>query len=939
MIRKILFVSLAVLFIATFQYTPPVFASSNVVSYLCELGIACYNLGKYDEALSEFNKVLIIDPANQTAQEYVNKIFQSENAEPESFAQPENAEPKSYAAVQEEEPRPSAIIRSDYSAYSMDRDQAMDDSFEEVTMAFPAVNKPLQKEKTEKKESEAKYKIGPINITGEVQMRAGFTSKDAIWKLANYDLNEKNYRMLSEDAYNLRENTYDRRIYDRLRVNLDTNTTEGFGFHSNITVDPWSFTGKTDKITIPGMGGDAAEIQLKYWSNTRYTLNESVYTLFNGDSLNLPEIKVVNNNSTIPTTVTSGFTNIFDIPKLKIHREFQPMRELWLDYKTDVVKVRAFPFAYENQAVTFDDPLRLSNNRIWWENSPWINGWKHGMYNPTPDDFTPGLWDNTVSFVARDSEGRRLTTLRGLTLDYTPGEKTSFVSSIASPKNPWQDYSEVDNVIFANRVKHFLRDNLKIGAIYTSRFAFNIDQAYKTDYRNYVAGGDISYEVIDGLMANFEVATSRSFNDISNSDFKTSCAGNAYYFSVVGRFPRESVINTEYGYDGIKSGEGEEFFNKFRIFVSRMDSEFDQSLSNYTETRDDEYWGRHLHFRQPFKYYYQGEGQLLTWDDVKANKIGNGIDVGRSTFGLRLESSLWADTVVNLFDVRNVHEAERKKFVENVVRDELTWKATDKLTTKLLGIYQRMPKTKGGVDPFIIDPQTEAPVLNSYIQDGMNDSLKTGSLGMEYSFFDWLALNGIWEYTNDISLSYDEFPRGIFNSGNHALITQYYDKYYRENLTWLWDQACFPAPPYPFYNIFKAGLRLTPIENMDFYLDYTRNAYEKAGQVDDNMNHIGIQLSYRPIPKISIFLKYTYSRWQDLDRLAAGYTNMVGHHNFFSELIYRFSVDQDVTFQFGEASRDPFMGEVNTIGWDPYSGDLRTIDTQHIFRAYYRRKF
>jgi len=921
--RKILGVILALLLIISYLYIPPVFASPQAVSYLCELGISCYHLGKYEEALAEFNKVLLIDPANKTAQDYINKIFREENAAPP-------AKPTFQS---------SQITENEDLTVFKDRDMVVEDTFRRLSSAYPATDKPAAKETAKGKEGSAKYRVGPVNITGEVQMRAGFTSKDAIWKLANWDLNEKNWRMLSVNAYDQGANTYDRRVYDRLRVNLNTDNTEGFGLHSIIIVDPWSFTGKTDKITIPGAGWDAAEIQLKYWSNTRYTVNEKINTLFNGDSFNLPEIKVSNNNTTVPVSVLSGFGNTYNIPKLKIHREFQPVRQLSFDYKTDTAKLEIFPFAYENKAVTFDDPLRLSNNRIWWENSPWINGWTHGMYNPIPDDFTPGLWDNNIPFSARDSESQRLTSLRGLTLNFNPSEKTSFVSSLASPRNPWQDIAEVDNVIFANRAKHFLMDNLRIGAIYTSRFAFNIDQDYQTDARNYVAGTDISYEVIDGLTANIEFASSKSFNDISNKDFKSEKTGNSYYASLVGRFPGESIINTEYGYDGIQPAKEEKSFNKFRLFAARMDNEFQQPLSNYTETRDDESWGRHLHFRQPFKYYYQGEGALLTWDDVKNFRIGNGIDYGRSVFGLRVESSLWESRIENLFDVRNVHNSANNKFIENVVHDEVTLKITDKLTTKAMGIYQKMPKTKGGIDPFIIDPQSEVYVDNTYIKDGVDASLKTGSLGMEYKFFDWASLNGIWEYTNDISLSYDEFPRGIFNGGNRSLITQYYDNYYRTNRTWLYNQANFPAPPYPFYNIFKAGLHLIPIENMDFYLDYTRNAYEKAGQVDDNMNHIGFELGYRPVPKISIFLKYTYSRWQDLDRLAAGYTNMIGHHNFFTELIYRLSEDQDFTFQYGEASRDPFMGEVLDIGWDPYGGDLRTIDTQHIFRAYYSRRF
>ena len=105
---------------------------------------------------------------------------------------------------------------------------------------------------------------------------------------------------------------------------------------------------------------------------------------------------------------------------------------------------------------------------------------------------------------------------------------------------------------------------------------------------------------------------------------------------------------------------------------------------------------------------------------------------------------------------------------------------------------------------------------------------------------------------------------------------------------------------------------------MDIYLDYTCNNYRKAGQVDDNMNHVGIELAYTPMPKFSMFLKYTYSRWQDLQSIAQGIEKTIGHHNAFAEFIYRLSADEDFTFQYGEASRDPYMGSVLDIVWDPY---------------------
>jgi len=897
-------------------------AAENIASqYLCEFGIALYRMGKYDDALTEFKKALISEPNNKTAQEYMNLIFQEElNLRP--IKEPAVNLAKTDKKTSQELTREQLIDRELYNYSNLE-------GFEETTKQF--------------KDEKPAIKAGPVEISGEVQLRGGFTSKDAYWKRANFDLNEKNWRMLSEAGLNNREDTYDPRIYDRLRVDLDTRNEEGFNFHSNITVDPWSFTGRSKIVTLTGTGapgGELAQFQLKYWSNAGYTINQGVIGTENGDIVNIPEIKVVDNKTESPVEVVTTAGNKFIIPQTKIYKKFIPAREFWVDYIQEGLKLRAYPIAYENQALTFDDPLKLSNNHIWWENSPWINAWTPGQYNSaaTPADFTKGYWDNTLSFYTRDSEGRRLTALRGGSFEFNPGENTAIMTSIATPMNPWQEYSDVDNVLSATRVKQALTQNLDLGMSLTSRVGFNQNNASKFDAWNYVVGTDLGYEVIDGIKTNFEVAYSQNRYDISNSEYRSRDNGYGYYFSLIGRYPFESIIDTKFGYDGINPGKGDSFFTKFKLYAARMDASFDPSLSSYVETRDDEWWSRHIHFRKPFGYYYQGEDQMLTWDDIKGSAVGNGIDIGRSTFGLRVESQLWDKTADNLFDARNVH-ATNGKFLENVIRDEMTVNLNEKLSGKFLGIYHRLHDTYGTIDPYIFNPQTREYYFNELIEDGKDPSVATGSVGMEYRFFEWLALNGVYEYTNDISLGLDNFPRGLLNEKNRTNLVYDNDRKYREILNYLYDQQYFPTPPYPYYNVVKAGLRLNPFEDLQVYLDYTRNPYEKAGQIDDNMNHVGFEISYLPMKKLGIFLKYTYSRWQDIDKLIQGINKLYGHHNFFGEVIFRKSEDEDLTFQYGEASRDPYMGGVLDIGWDPYGGSLRTTDTQHIFRLYYRKKF
>jgi len=980
----ILLVFLIISITGLLSFSAPCFAASEAAQYLCDFGISYYRQGRYDDALSAFNKVLLVDPANGTAKTYIDKIFSLSTSQPSVQPLTKVVEPvkiqkitpkADVKAVPEMKQSVQPVVKAQ--SKSPDKktiDKAQDQAFKKAAGLLkqenavlvnkpkaPALKKSVQIDEysredimnntlenaltplsdSEEEMGKEPMTLGGIAITGEVQARMGFTSDEAIWKRANWDMNERNWRLLSQNAHNNGINTFDYRIYDRLKMNLDTNKEDGFDFHSNVTVDPWSWTGKSARVTTPTSAfGDTADIQLLYWSNTGYTINQTVFTNRLGNSINLPESKVV--RSGVDGFLVPGAfdpSDTFTIPQLKIYRQFQPVREAWFDYKQKGLKLRFLPIGYENQALNFDDPLKLSNNRTWWEDSPWTRAWKHGNENSglTPVDFTKGYYDNSLSYFVRDSEGQRLTSLRGVSLDYAPSENTSLVSSLSSPKGYWQDYSEVDNVISATRLKHMLKPYIGLGFSFTTRLGLNVDTKDRVDNRNHVVAGDLSYEIFDGLLANAEVATSRYITDISSSEYKTKYTGGAYYFSLTGRLPRMSIINVPYGYAALQPGEDEKFFNKFRFFVARMDANFNQSLSSYSETRDDEFWGRHLHFRRPFQYYYQGEGQMLTWDDISSFRVGNGIDKGRNTIGLRIESKLWDNKVENFFDVRNVH-GTNNKFIENVARNETKVKITDKLSSKFLGIYQEMPRTKGGYDPYLFNSLTGLPYQNTSISDGVDPSIGTASFGAEYEFTDWLSWNGIYEFTNDITLGYDGFPRNVFSSNNMGYTYLDSDRYYRELNTFLYNQQYFPAPPYRYYDIFKTGLRFAPLKNLEFYVDYTYNDYKLAGPVDDNMNHVGFECSYMPSPKFSMFLRYTFSRWRDLNYLSIN-TDPTDHHNFFAEFTYRKSENEDFTFQYGEAMRDPYMGGVLDIGYDPFGGSMKTIDTEHIFRLYYRRKF
>jgi hypothetical protein len=166
------------------------------------------------------------------------------------------------------------------------------------------------------------------------------------------------------------------------------------------------------------------------------------------------------------------------------------------------------------------------------------------------------------------------------------------------------------------------------------------------------------------------------------------------------------------------------------------------------------------------------------------------------------------DDFYNLFDVRNVHNVNGK-FVENVVRDEMTMKLTDKLTAKAWYLPEDA-QDRGRIDPYIYDGTTGEFFTNRLFLTGRPiDQDRFARLN--YEFFDWLSLNGIYERTNDYTLAYGNFPQNILRDDT-SLYGRYYQygNYYSYVAPFLYGQGIFPQAPYEFYNVFKSGLRSFP---------------------------------------------------------------------------------------------------------------------------------
>ena len=414
---------------------------------------------------------------------------------------------------------------------------------------------------------------------------------------------------------------------------------------------------------------------------------------------------------------------------------------------------------------------------------------------------------------------------------------------------------------------------------------------------------------------------------------KTGENGNAYFLSLTRTNQPDGLMDKDY-YNVLPTNKEDDFY-KSRFYFARMDNQFRSSLSNYRETRDDSYWHRHLNFVQPLDHFFAKDRKQLTIYDVEPFGFGTGIDYGRTVLGLNAAFHLWNGTLKNKTDWRNVHR-NNNKFIENEIRTEFTYQANPKLKTKALYLNHNLPVTVAGEDPFITDPTTGLFLANTAIQGGEDRDLETISTGVQYDLNKWLTLNGIWEYTNEsTTLGSDNFPRGILNDSSVFTFSQG-DDIFRRDFPFLYSQNFFDLPPYDYYNILKFGMHLKPRENLNFYIDYTRNPNEFAGQIDSNINHLGFQVAYAPTERLGFFTKYTWSQLKNIDEVVFdSKIETESHHNLFAEARFNIRDTDKLVMQYGVGPSPT----VASASFDPFGGSLITLDTQHVTRLFYTKYF
>lgn len=845
--------------------------------------------------------------------------------------------------------RPDALNRLDAV------NQALDQSEEAIAQAAPVEQAPVQVVPAQAAavptasigSTPSPSSGNTVKINGYARAAMGIDSSgNAIFRRANADLNERNWRILSSSGLNHNINTYDPAIYSQLKVIMDASVAAAVvSFHLNLIVDPWSFTGKSKTLLLPTAWGDQAKVQYLWWGNTGYTVNTSNHTIRFGGAFNLPEIKVKGNivpATSLATTISNqyGQTDTFNIPAVKLDYTFNPVREAWVDIKpNNDFKLRFFPMAYQDQAMTTNDPLKLSNNSQWWAESPWIDGWAQGNFNAgtTPVSFTKGAWDKSLAFLTQDSPGQRLTALRGVSLAYKNDNEneTDLNAEIATPKTLWQNYSDINAVPGSIRLQQFIGNQFYIGVMGNMHLGYTTNESL--DAENFVEAADTGVRPLSWLKINGEVAASKSIYDVTSPAYETKYSGNAYYASIEAASPTDQdMLRTDYF--GMHPNEKTENFFKSIVYFARMDDHFESSLSDYHYTRSDSFWADNLTFYPSLYRYLPGIVPSRSAADLEPFAIGNGIDYGRSVVSWRADENLLEGKLQALEDVRHVTKNDNSGNVENVYRARATYQATDRLTTKAFFLYNQLPKTVAGVDPFLIEDNTAGTqYLNTAVPGGEDPSSKTGSLGARYQLTDWSAINGVWAYTNDIYLSTDSFPNGDLNSTYYSTYVQN-GRTYTTEVPQLYDQGFFEQAPYPYHNIFKAGLEIDPTKQWHIYTDYTRNPNKFAGNIDDNMNHFGLETSYVPTPKIGFFARYTLSNGYDINRLVND--NELAfryYHNFFFETRMVLPKDVTMSIQYG-------VGPAYNVQTSSTSPDLAyysssVLNTQHMIRIIFDKKF
>lgn len=756
-------------------------------------------------------------------------------------------------------------------------------------------------------------------VTGRYRMAAG-VGRNRTFSIndSNPDLQDRDYHYLFGERLN---NTFDPAIYSQYQVDVESELSKNLLFYTQISADPWSYVGHTGEQTIKDSNvlsqGRVTYVH-KYWGPNNSNIPQSLRAS-NRDILGIPENEIDSGHTEyIKTSGHHDFFSTYEFPEQDIDFEFRPIRKGWIDYKEDTWKFRFFPLADQNQAMTTDDPLGLSNTKDFWQNSAWLDQWvPHQLFvDNTPGNNTRrairrGHYSDEESFYAKDSAGNYLTLLRGMAYEYDNGQ-TYLGAMVASRFGLWDQYSDFNNVPAVIRGKHFLTQNWMIGGLYTYRAGL-VDG--EVDALNQVFSFDSKYFLDKGTFLYGQVAT--SVNSLDRlSEFESDHQGQAYRTGFEWLVPHHESSTTT-----------------IRGNFSWMDTKFQPTLSNYSSLRDDEFWGNYITFTEiPHA--------------VEPFKIGSGLDRGRYVARLNAETIAPEFRVANLFDMRHVRRTDSNSFVEHVFRDEFVYNVTPKFKTKVFGRLHYLPETESDVEPFLgsfVPAGEDDPALlydvklqNTDIDAGLDPSRKTFGIGGQYKPRQQWTFEGSISRTNDIP----DFSRGLQNDVfvNNSIRDPENPNLWLDRIQpFLYGQSHYSLPDYDYFSIFKERIIYRPDPRLQFVFHAAQNSYELWAPIDENVNHQGLSMDYQINNRWSVFADYSHSMVVDVPRfIDTGFTeyNYDSHHNVYGVLKYRVNSQTFLLMEYGVFGKTFYEGS-EALPVSPFAVttfSLPTIDTEHLFR-------
>ncbi len=750
--------------------------------------------------------------------------------------------------------------------------------------------------------------LGRVKMSGRYRLAFGVDSEEFVVNDSNADLQERNYRYVFGERLN---NTYDPAIYSQYLLNVDFEPKDKWNVHTQIVADPWSYVGTTgEQIQKSDISGTAnVRYNLKYFGAFNSTIAE-IYRGNNGDSIGFPVIKVQNGRTT--RNVVHGFFDFspgtggvpFTIPELDIDYEFRPIRKLWVDYAEDDWHVRAFALADQTQALTTDDPLGLSNHKDYWQQSPWLYQYVPVQFF-TDGSIQRGYYSDTLSFYARDSEGNRLVLLRGASVEADMG-RTYFAGTVAAPYTPWdEEYLSADNVPGAFRLKHKATDRLILGSTYTFRNGLVNDSVAD---RSQVFAVDARYLQSETVTWKAETAISRREMELmTNQRFERSLEDYAHKLAVETKFDHRADGRTE-----------------AELSFTQMDEKFQPTLSRYSNTRDDRFWGKHLSFAD--------------MPDLEPFRLGDGVDINRRTYRFHWREKLFQERFENLFDVRHVRRASDDGFKENVFRDEPTFRITPNVTAKGLVRWHKLPTSQLNVEPFVSDyyfigseDPSSLTFQNVAVPAGADPSRWTFAGALQWKLDEKWTAEGFVERSNDLP----DFPRGLLNS-TFRDASQRVDGILIDRLqNFLYGQGPLGGvPPYEYFTVLRQRFIWKPQDEAKVTFHAAQNGYKHAASIDDNVNHQGVSLEFDATKNLTFFFDYTHSNVIDLPKLVAtNYSehDFRGHHNVYASVDWKLRNSTVLRAEYG----------VFGLGYDspqvtPYSATsfaLPTLDAEQLLRV------